>query len=91
MQTSDGTTEGTARDISLQSMTATESLAGHTADGDEGHAHLPPPSIWPIASAFGFVLIGFGLVTSWYFWVAGLIITGYGIVSWIQELRHEPH
>lgn len=68
-----------------------EPLADATSHEESEHIHLPPPSIWPITSAFGFVLIGFGLVTAWYFWVCGMLITGYGVISWIQELRHEPH
>lgn len=68
-----------------------EPLVDHHGEESGEHVHLPPPSIWPITSAFGVAVIGFGLVTSIFFWVAGLAIMMYGLIMWIQELRHEPH
>jgi hypothetical protein len=60
-----------------------------TAEG--AGVHLPAQSIWPITSAFGVALIGFGLVTIQIFCAAGALLTFYGIYSWVQELRHESH
>ena len=67
----------------------------------EMHAHMPPLSIWPVVTAGGVALAGAGLVTNfpvafgsgllWPISVAGLLIMIYGIVGWIQELRHERH
>jgi hypothetical protein len=71
--------EGTAMDLPAADLTAEE------------HVHLPPLSIWPITTAGGVALGGIGIVTDWPFWVVGLLLMGFGLVSWIQELRHEPH
>ena len=57
----------------------------------EEHIHLPPPSIWPVTTAAGVALAGFGLVTVAVFSLVGLAVMAFGIISWIQELRHEPH
>jgi hypothetical protein len=65
-----------------------EPAAEHAA---EEHVHLPPLSIWPITTAGGVALGGLGMVTDWPFWVLGLLLMGFGVVSWVQELRHEPH
>lgn len=60
-------------------------------DHAEEHVHLPPPSVWPITVALGVALGGFGLVSVWQMSILGLIIMFYGIINWVQELRHEPH
>jgi hypothetical protein len=83
-------TEGPGGALTPGSEHPPEGTAGEHGD-DGGHVHLPPPSVWPVTSAFGVALVGLGLVTAWYFWVSGLIIMGFGVSSWIQELRHEPH
>jgi hypothetical protein len=57
----------------------------------EEHVHLPPLSIWPVTTAAGVALGGLGMVTDWPFWLLGLLVMGFGAMSWIQELRHEPH
>ena len=57
----------------------------------EEHVHLPPLSIWPMTTAAGVALGGLGMVTDWPFWVLGILVMGFGVMSWVQELRHEPH
>jgi hypothetical protein len=62
----------------------------HEADPTE-HIHLPPPTIWPVTTAFGVAVAGLGLVTVEPISIVGLLIMFWGIYSWIQELRHELH
>ena len=62
--------------------------ADHAA---EEHVHLPPLSIWPITTAGGVALGGLGMATDYPLWILGLVVMGFGLVGWIQELRHEPH
>jgi hypothetical protein len=61
---------------------------GYTLE-DVSH-HLPPQSIWPITLAGGVAIAGLGLVTTVSICIIGLLLMAYGIVSWVQELRHEP-
>ena len=56
---------------------------------EEHVPHLPSPSVWPATIGFGVTLIMFGIPTSLYFSVVGLIVMVVGLVGWIQELRHE--
>lgn len=58
---------------------------------DEEHVHLPPSSVWPITTAFGLTLVGFGFVSHWLVSVLGGLMMFYAIVGWVQELRHEQH
>ena len=55
----------------------------------EEHIHLPPPTIWPVTTALGVALAGFGLVSTYAFSFLGLAILVFGLFSWVQELRHE--
>ncbi|HLJ67546.1 MAG TPA: cytochrome c oxidase subunit 4 [Chloroflexota bacterium] len=91
MQTSD---DATTQSVSTDHPTAhPPEAAGVTPEHPvaEEHIHLPPPSIWPITTALGVALAGFGLVTAVVFSYLGLVVMAFGIVAWIQELRHEPH
>jgi hypothetical protein len=58
---------------------------------DHTQVHLSPQSIWPITTAAGITLLGGGLVTIPVVSLLGLIVMIVAIVSWVQELRHEPH
>jgi hypothetical protein len=55
----------------------------------EQKPHLPSPSLWPFMVGSGVALLAFGLPTSLYFSVAGLVVLAFGIFGWVQELRHE--
>jgi hypothetical protein len=62
--------------------------AGHR---DPGHAdlhELPHESLSPITLAAGIGLLGFGLLTSLVFSVVGLLVMGWALVGWIEEMRH---
>ena len=50
--------------------------------------HLPPPSVWPLAAGAGVSLMAFGVATSLALSILGLVLLGWGIWNWIQELRH---
>lgn len=59
--------------------------------GAEEHVHLSPQSVWPITMAAGLTFVGAGLVTTTPIIVLGVVTMFISLVSWIQELRHEPH
>ena len=52
------------------------------------------PSIWPAVLSAGLALAAFGVPTSGWFILAGLLLTALALVGWIGELRrggeHEP-
>jgi hypothetical protein len=62
-----------------------------SSEGEEHaeHIHLPPPTIWPITMAGGISLGFLGLVTNEFMSVLGVLLAAYGLVNWVQELRHE--
>ena len=69
--------------------TSDQPLGGH--DTGQEHIHLPPPTIWPLTVAGGVTLGFMGLVTSFPVSILGILIAIYGVVQWVQELRHELH
>lgn len=50
--------------------------------------HLPRPTYWPLALAFGIVLIMFGIVTTFAISGVGILIFAIALAGWIGELRH---
>lgn len=50
--------------------------------------HLPQPSMWPVTVGGGVTLIAFGIATSLALSVLGAALLFWGIVRWVQELRH---
>lgn len=50
---------------------------------------LPKPTYWPFFLALGLTFIAWGLLTTWYFSVAGLIVFVVSLIAWINILRHE--
>jgi cytochrome c oxidase subunit I len=56
--------------------------------------HLPPPSYWPIALAFGMTLIGVGVVSNFIVSIVGVIVMVVSIAGWTMEnrkLNQEEH
>lgn len=51
--------------------------------------HLPGPSYWPIALAFGLVLISIGVVSSFIVSILGVIVLLTSIAGWTLENRSE--
>jgi hypothetical protein len=51
--------------------------------------HLPSPSMWPATIGAGVALLLFGVVTSLVLSALGVVLLAYGLVGWIQELRHD--
>jgi len=49
--------------------------------------HLPPPSYWPIALAFGLVLIAIGVVSSFIISIVGIVVMLVAIAGWTMENR----
>jgi cytochrome c oxidase subunit 1 len=51
--------------------------------------HLPEPTYWPIALAFGLVLISIGVVSSFLVSILGVIVLLVSIAGWTLENRAE--
>jgi hypothetical protein len=50
---------------------------------------LPKPTYWPFFMALGLMFAGWGLLTTWLFSLAGLIVFVISLITWINILRHE--
>jgi hypothetical protein len=83
-------------DESVETSAAEPVAAPATEGGHGGYTredvmhHLPPQSIWPITLAGGIAFAGLGLVTMFMVSIVGGLLMVYGLVGWVQELRHEP-
>jgi cytochrome c oxidase subunit 1 len=56
----------------------------HPASG--GHAiHLPSPSFWPLVVSFGFPILGYGVLYSWWLIGLGAAVIAVGLVGWALE------
>ena len=51
--------------------------------------HLPPPTYWPFFTAFGVVLMFWGILTSWIISGIGLVLFGIALAGWIVEIYRE--
>ncbi len=49
--------------------------------------HMPAPSYWPIALAFGLALIAIGVVSTIYISLVGVIVLLVAIAGWTMENR----
>jgi cytochrome c oxidase subunit 1 len=62
--------------------------AGGDSHGSHGggHAiHLPGPSYYPLVSALGLPILGYGLIFNWWLVGVGLVVTLAGLYGWILE------
>jgi hypothetical protein len=50
--------------------------------------HLPAPSVWPFTVGAAVALMGFGVATTLALSGLGVLLLAFGLVRWIQELRH---
>lgn len=50
---------------------------------------LPQPTYWPFFLALGLTFSAWGLLTTWYISVAGLVVFIVSLIGWINILRHE--
>jgi hypothetical protein len=46
-------------------------------------------TVWPFTVAAGVTLMAFGVVSSLWLSALGVVLLGYGLASWIRELRHD--
>jgi len=51
--------------------------------------HLPAPSYWPIALAFGLVLISIGVVSNFIVSIVGVLVLLAAVAGWTLENRAE--
>lgn len=56
---------------------------------EEIEIHLPAPSIWPAAAGLGIALGFFGIVTSLFVGLVGILVFVVAVAGWIGELVHE--
>lgn len=72
-------------------MQETESHQPHTPEGWSRPRPevLARPTWWPAALAFGSTLFVWGLVTSLIIVGIGIVVFGWSLGGWIQEIRHE--
>jgi len=54
---------------------------------DHPEIHLPPPSYWPIALAFGLALIAIGVVSTFIVSLVGVVVMLASIAGWTMENR----
>jgi cytochrome c oxidase subunit 1 len=60
--------------------------AGAASGHDEGHGiHLPSPSFWPLVSAIGLPIVGYGVIYSWWLVGAGALVVLIGLYGWAME------
>ncbi|MFB3739523.1 MAG: cytochrome c oxidase subunit 4, partial [Candidatus Velamenicoccus archaeovorus] len=60
--------------------------AEHAGDHGGGHAiHLPSPSYYPVISALGLPLIGYGVVFHWWLAIVGAVVVLAGLYGWALE------
>jgi hypothetical protein len=50
--------------------------------------HVPSPSVWPFTVGAGVALIAFGIATSLALSALGAFLLFWGVLRWVQELRH---
>src|SRR3954454_10360938 len=51
--------------------------------------HIPRPTYWPAALAFGITLFIWGLITTPLLSAPGLVLFAVALAGWIGEMRHE--
>jgi hypothetical protein len=54
-------------------------------------AHLPAPTVWPVALATGATLLAAGVVTSWFVSLAGAVLMVTALIGWVSVLLDEEH
>jgi len=57
---------------------------------EKGEIHLPQPSFWPLVSAIGILIAGYGLIYSYPAAIVGLAIMMVGVYSWSFEPVNDP-
>jgi hypothetical protein len=50
------------------------------------NAHLPAPTIWPVALAAGIALVAAGVLTHWLVSAAGALLAVIAVVGWVSLL-----
>ena len=55
---------------------------------DPDAIHLPSPSLWPFVMGGGVTLLAFGIATSLLYSVLGLVLIGWGLSGWIEDMLH---
>jgi cytochrome c oxidase subunit 1 len=71
----------------LVRIAETEDLIQHS---DGKHVHLPSPSYWPLVTALGLPVIGYGLLYTWWLCLIGGLIVVAGIYGWAMEPPDDP-
>ncbi len=59
-------------------------------DGDGTGVHLPSPSYWPLVTAIGLPIVGYGLIFTWWLCLVGAIVVIAGLYGWATEPPDDP-
>ena len=51
--------------------------------------HIPRPTYWPAVLALGTTFALWGLLTTWFISLVGLVLMGIALAGWIGEWLHE--
>ena len=60
--------------------------SGAEASHGEGHdIHMPSPSYYPVVASLGILLLGYGLIFSWWLTGVGAVVMLVGLYAWALE------
>lgn len=48
---------------------------------------IPKPTFWPIFTAFGVLLLFWGLITSFILSLVGVVVLAFSISGWVSDLN----
>ena len=65
-----------------------DQMVQETTEGQKPKIHLPRPTYWPAIMAWGITMILGGIVTTYFFSLAGIIVFAIALGGWIRELQH---
>jgi cytochrome c oxidase subunit 1 len=57
----------------------------HAAHGGGHGIHLPGPSYYPLVSALGLPIVGYGVIFNWWLAPVGLVLVLAGLFGWVLE------
>lgn len=52
-------------------------------------AAMPESTYWPLVMAFGVMLVFWGIITSIFFVIVGVVFMGISLAGWIIDLKYE--
>ncbi|WP_208027520.1 cytochrome c oxidase subunit I [Rhabdothermincola sediminis] len=71
----------------LVRVAETDEVVQHS---DGKGVHLPSPSYWPLVTALGLPIIGYGLLYTWWLCLIGGLVVVAGLYGWAMEPPDDP-